>query len=335
MSSPVDGSEAEDLATLLGEGGVLNNASILDNAVRSIRSGVAAYATHDPEQMLLAVQCLHSGVLLLYKEALRRCSPEGTDEVLLKEKIEPRLDGGKNIVFVGTGKRTVTTQQIKVRFAGLKISTDWKRFQRVADVRNEVEHYFSSAHPVALQELVADAFVLVRDFMLNELEEDPCEILGSETWELMLSAEKLLDHERAVCEKAVKEIKWHLDGFHSAILSLRCVKCGSPLLMPTESNRETDLTCRTCGHSESSEDFTERAVSQMFAPDSYSDPKEDCNPLYITCPFCCRDSYIVAEKLCATCGESCTHTCLRCENSIPPEELSDGEMCGYCDHQMS
>src|SRR6187402_1722820 len=108
----------------------LHMSRLLENALDSIRVGVQAYESHERAQLLSAVRNLHSGVLLLYKEALRRMSPDGTEEVLVKERIEPRLVDGK-LTFIGTGRHTATTGTIKSRFKALGIATDWARFDAV------------------------------------------------------------------------------------------------------------------------------------------------------------------------------------------------------------
>jgi hypothetical protein len=45
-------------------------------------------------------------------------------------------------VFIGDGKKTADTQRIKERFEALGIKTDWKRFDRINERRNEVEHVY-------------------------------------------------------------------------------------------------------------------------------------------------------------------------------------------------
>ena len=58
---------------------------LLTNAMQAIQVGVEDWETGNHPRLLTAVRNIHSGILLLYKEALRRMSPQGCDEVLLKE----------------------------------------------------------------------------------------------------------------------------------------------------------------------------------------------------------------------------------------------------------
>lgn len=150
---------------------------LLENAVESIKAGVKDYEQGDHGRLLPSVRGIHAGILLLYKEALRRLSPANSDEVFIKAKILPKRDAQGNIYFVGEGKKTVDVQQIRERFESLGITTDWKRFDSITKVRNEVEHYYTNTSKRALQGLIADAFIVVRNFVTVELQVDPLTLL--------------------------------------------------------------------------------------------------------------------------------------------------------------
>lgn len=132
---------------------------LLTNAVESIQVGVEDYQAGTPPRLLSAVRNIHAGILLLYKEALRRESPAGTNDVLMMAKIIPIRDA-RGIVFVGDGRKTADVQQIRERFDGVGIATDWKRFERINDARNDVEHRYPTVDQKALQGLLSDSFIL-------------------------------------------------------------------------------------------------------------------------------------------------------------------------------
>src|SRR5437879_4668648 len=100
---------------------------LLDNAIESIQVGVEDYQSGTRPRLLSAVRNIHAGILLLYKEALRRQSPAGSRDALMLARIVPSKDSNGNIVFIGEGKKTADTQQIRERFETLGIKTDWKR----------------------------------------------------------------------------------------------------------------------------------------------------------------------------------------------------------------
>ena len=89
-----------------------------EHAIESIRVGVEDYEHSSHGRLLASVRSIHAGILLLYKEALRRV---GSDEVLLKARIIPRRNAAGTIQFFGEGKKTVDIQQIRDRFGTLGI----------------------------------------------------------------------------------------------------------------------------------------------------------------------------------------------------------------------
>ena len=131
--------------------------NLLINAVEAIQTGVEDFQEGSHPRLLSAVRNVYSGLLLMYKEALRRLSPTDSNEVLLKARTRPERDG-MDIRLVGHGKKTVDVQQIKVHFKHLGISTDWVRFESIRIVRNDIEHYFSPKNTNALQSVIANAF---------------------------------------------------------------------------------------------------------------------------------------------------------------------------------
>lgn len=164
--------------------------TLLDNAIQSIQLGVEDFESTDPRRPLSAVRNIVAGVLLLFKEKLRRLSPNGSD-LLIKAKLKPIQDTHGNIVFEGCGRKTVDVQQIEERFESLKVSVDWKMFNRTNSIRNDIEHFYTNESPSTIRELVVDAFMLIRDFVTRELEEDPVTLLEKATWDVFLNVARI------------------------------------------------------------------------------------------------------------------------------------------------
>ena len=133
------------------ESGLMNNRSIdaieqrrkiqtvmtlLDNAITSIRVALEDFSSTQNERMISAIRNLHAGVILLYKEKLRRLSPPNTNDALVKQKVVLQKTSGGGLISVGAGKKTVDVSQIQERFASLGIQTDWKRFEKINSLRN-------------------------------------------------------------------------------------------------------------------------------------------------------------------------------------------------------
>lgn len=312
---------------------------LLTNAIESIRVGVEDYQQGDHGRLLAAVRSIHAGILLLYKEALRRLSPGDSDEVLLKIKILPKQSAQGVIEFIGEGRKTVDAQQIRERFGALGIITDWSRFDRITTVRNEIEHYYTKTNKKALEGLISDAFVLARNFISTQLKEDPLKLLGDETWQAMLEVSEVYEAERAECMRALEDFDWASSSLSRGVMRLTCPACSGDLIRPAggESSYHYDmkLECRGCGEITNAEDFAPRAVKLALEHEMYLSHTDGGDRPYTTCPECGADAYVMEEECCALCGESAEHTCARCGSSIPAEELSCSPYCGYCDYMMS
>lgn len=312
--------------------------SILANAKVSIELGLADFKSGDDRRLISSVRNFHAGVLLLLKEKLLRLSPADSNEVLIKQKISPKLDASGGIVFVGEGRKTVDIQQIKERFKTLGIGFDWSRFDTMTDLRNEMEHYYTSAGRDAIRGLISDTFILVRDFVTVELAEEPLHLLGADTWNALLETQEVYEKERADCVTELEKVDWTSDALHDAVLDFACTTCGSSLLNPEDSTKsyaEVSLKCRSCGATHDFDGYASEALQNRFAGDNFRSVKDGGEPVTTECPYCFKDGYILEEKRCALCGGEAEHKCSRCGCEIPESELSDGDMCGYCQHMWN
>jgi hypothetical protein len=310
---------------------------LLTNAVQAIQVGVEDYNTGAPPRLLSAIRNIHAGILLLYKEALRRESPPSSDNVLIKAKIVSARDAHGKVVFIGSGRKTVDSQQIRERFEGLGISTDWKRLERIASARNDAEHYYPQVTQQALHGVIADAFLLIRGFVANELHDDPRLLLGESTWQGMLKVSEVHAEEQRHCRELMSKVDWVSETLESGLQELACNACGSDLLRPSDlaPDKYRDdmyLQCSCCGEVEEAQSFVPRAVRAALSADAYLAAKEGGETPYVSCPECGERAYVMDEERCAVCGESVEHTCIRCGNEIPAEELDSSPLCGWCAH---
>jgi hypothetical protein len=251
-------------------------------------------------------------------------------------KISPSRDANGKLTFVGNGKKTVDTRQIRERFDALGIGTDWQRFDRVNTVRNDVEHLYPRLDQKALQGLISDSFLIVRDFIAEELNDEPRELLGEETWQAMLDVSEVHEKERRECEKLLSDVNWGSDALEEGVPDLTCNSCGSDLLKPiSNSYGEILLQCCSCGQDERPESYIPKAISSALSYDRYLAVKDGGETPYVHCPECGEEAYIVEERRCALCHHEAEHSCLRCGMEIPPEELDSSPLCGWCDHMTN
>ena len=125
-----------------------------------------------------------AGVLLLIKHKLSILSPAGSDEAPIKTRILPKADSSGEITWVGEGTKTIDVQQMRERRMALGISVDWVRIEKIVKHRNDVEHAFPTVTQAALRTLIADTFVVIRDFLRGVLGVDPFAALGGPTWSM-------------------------------------------------------------------------------------------------------------------------------------------------------
>ncbi|GAB7526777.1 hypothetical protein [Paraburkholderia sp. 2C] len=164
--------------------------TILKNAIASIQIGAEDYLSGDERRGLSAVRNLTAGILLPFKEKLRQLSPPDSDEALIKKNIRPVRKQDNSIGFRGEAKKTVDVQDIKERFKSLNIVADFVRLDEVVRLRNDIEHYRTSATTESIREVLAKSFIVIRDFIATQLNEDPAELLGDKTWAALLDRTK-------------------------------------------------------------------------------------------------------------------------------------------------
>ena len=308
--------------------------TIFDNAIKSIQLALEDFSSNTEARLLSVVRNLHAGILLMYKSKLSALSPPESEEAFIKKDVLPKKLETGEIGFMGLGRKTVNAAEIRARFESLEVQTDWKRFEKISGLRNDIEHYCTGVHPDAIRGMISDTFVIIRDFMITELSKDPKHELGDGAWGVLLTVSEVFDKERAYCEERLNSIDWESATLGEAISELTCVACGSALVMPVSDDRDAGIKCRSCGEVEQFESSAERALTNYLEWRNHVAVKDGGEEVLITCPFCREQGYVIDEECCAICGESCEHTCAMCANPIPVGELSDGSLCAYCQHMV-
>jgi hypothetical protein len=308
--------------------------TLLTNAAQSIQMGVEDYLSPDPGRALSGVRNVTAGVLLLFKEKLRQLSPAPSDEVLLKQKIEPTITIEGDLLFRGSGRKTVDVQQIQERFESLGIVVDWKRVNDIVKLRNDIEHYYTGEPAARLRELIANTFLLVRDFLSLHLNIPPLELLGEKTWNVLLQTAEVYTKELQECQAERGKIGWPTDGLRALSDHIRCLTCDSELMKPvnvTEGRLSSvEFRCSSCNETRPFEDLAEKAVDSCYGAEAHISIKDGGESPYEECPECDRDSYLVNENICAACGyEGEFGECAICGAGISPTDQESGGLCSY------
>jgi hypothetical protein len=305
--------------------------SILDNAIDALECGLQDFQTGTPARLKSSIRNIHSGILLLFKEKLSQLSPPDSDEALIKQKVVPSIVNGQ-LIWLGDGKKTVDVQSIKERFESLGISVDWTYLNSVGNIRNDVEHYFSTANNKAIQEAIAKSFLIVRDFMLNQLGVDPQSKLSTESWSVFLSAKDIYLAERADCVATFTRLETDSEVVGDAVKDATCEGCGSDLLYFAE---DGTMQCRACGKTLPREAAICHVIDETLGFTAHRAAMDGASPPYTECPECGENALIISEMQCAACGEAQNSECDMCGNEIPVEEIDGSGTCGYCTHKMS
>jgi formylmethanofuran dehydrogenase subunit E len=224
--------------------------SLLHNAVKSIQIGVEDYlmGSDDDRRYLSAVRNVCAGILLLYKAKLCNLSPLHTPEVLIKQHIKPIHDGKGNLIFIGHGQKTVDVQAIKERFKSLKIMVDWEKFDELNRLRNEIEHYYINKSSEAVREVIAKSFILVRDFIIIYLQEEPSRLLDEDCWQTLLTTADVYKAEDDTCKQSFNQFGFETLLIEHIVKNIRCPFCHSNLIKAKdENNIFPSLSCSSCG----------------------------------------------------------------------------------------
>lgn len=273
---------------------------LLNNAVESIQVAIEDYDVGTPARLRSCVRSIHAGILLLFKERLRQLSPAGSNELLIKAKFKPQKREDGTVVLVGDGRKTVDLQQIEERFGSLGVTADWKRFKAITNIRNEIEHYYTTVTQKALHSLIADAFVVIRSFVRSELGDDPRNLLGDGAWQRMLDVSAVYDQERAECDALLAKVAWGSGTLEQGIRSVSCSGCGSTLLRPVDASIDVQslvLVCTACGETAGAEEFVPSAVESELGFAAHIAIKDGGDEPYTTCPNCGEETYVLEGEM--------------------------------------
>lgn len=303
--------------------------SILENAIDSIIIGVEDYNMEDERRLISSTRNIYAGILLLFKHKLVELSPYGSDEVLIKQKILPKLNEDNELFWIGKGKKTVDTFSIEERFKSLGISVDWKRLEKINKYRNNIEHYYSDESKESIQALLSDSFLVIRDFIRKYLHEDPKELLGEETYNILLDISEVYEAEKKACIATYDTVEGFGKIFLEALPNVTCEKCGSGLIEFDEFN---DFICKVCNHIHDEDELLEKSLELKYTL-SFDEQKDGIEERVARCPNCVKLTYLMGEEECQSCGYTASHEC-DCGEILSTWNIENDEnLCDYCKHK--
>lgn len=308
--------------------------SLFANAVGAIQIAIEDFDALDDRRVHAAIRNLHAGILLLCKVKLQRMSPPGSDEVLLKQNVEPHQTRSGDIVWHGIGKKTVDQQAIKHRLKTLGVVLDWKRLGAINEIRNNTEHYFFTGTKAQAVAAFADACVLIRQLLTDVLDEDPVAQIGATAWSRLYDNKQVYDQELKACQASLAALQW--SGAADIAGSICCPNCSSQLVRQADpDNTEpsgASFHCTACNAEASNEDIVLYALEELFGAEAYIAAKDGGEPPVTDCPECGQTSFVFETGLCALCDFELPEnaTCDVCGAPLTPEDYSEQHgLCGY------
>ncbi|RWE85105.1 hypothetical protein [Mesorhizobium sp.] len=309
--------------------------SLLDNAIGAIQIAIEDFPSNDDRRVHSAIRNLHAGILLLCKVQLQRLSPPGSDEVLLKQKVEPHTASDGTLAWQGTGKKTVDQQSIKERFGSLEIVLDWKRLEKINDIRNNTEHYFFQGTRHQAIEAFAEACVLIRELIVDVLGEDPVALIGEDMWSRLFRNKQVFDIEYGACQETLLAIHWR-DAAAGVSDSISCPNCSSKLVRQRSSkNNDPDSAefyCTSCAAVADATDIVLHAFDHLYGAEGHSAVKDGGEPPVIDCPECGQESFVVKFGSCALCDFEVPDDaqCAICGETLSAHDYSEHDgLCSY------
>lgn len=310
---------------------------ILRNAIDSIQIGIEDFKSGDDRRNASAVRNITAGILLLYKEKLCRLSPDHDRELLILKDIRPVINDAGKLQFVGQGDKTVDRADIQKRFSSLKVKTDWDQFNKIVKLRNNIEHYYTTEHPNSVREHISKSFMIIRDFLINELQEEPSHLIGEECWNVLLDVNEVYDKEHEVCADSLNKIDWKYGTVYRALEELRCPSCSSELVKAENYEGEypeVNLLCNSCGHTFLFTEVLVQCVHDHLFGEAYIAMTDGGEPPYDDCEECGESTFVLEENACMYCCYEVTYEkCSNCDNEVGKYGTYEG-LCDFCSYAM-
>lgn len=307
--------------------------NLLKNAIESIQLGIEDYQSIDKRRALSAVRNLYAGMLLLFKEKLRFLSPINSNDVLIKKYIKPAFDKNNNIIFVGYKHNTVDTNGIEERLTSLNIYVDWGRVKKIKKIRNDIEHYYTTNSSEQVQIILADLFVVFNDFISNHLQDEPVNMLGQETWQVLLDNNAIYERKLDECKEAMGQLDCTLPEIKRIIEYFECPNCIDKSLKPISTGDIfiTKFLCVFCGEEFEYGDIASSAAQGFYNEYDDIEIKNGGDASLTDCPNCWRESFLIQANYCLACGYKPKHTnCSLCDTVLTIDEQQHEGLCRYC-----
>ncbi|CND22434.1 hypothetical protein [Yersinia alsatica] len=330
----------------------LNAEKLYSNALISIQLGIEDFEIStllpnkggNPARALSSVRNLFAGMLLLfkYKIAASVDTPEDAYSLIyVPLDIHPKSNGAGGIEWTLQGNhknKTIDIQGIKHRLKGFGIDVDWEKITKLQNCRNNLEHLHPTNTLGEVAGFVADLFPVLSDFITNQLEESPIDLLSS-SWDTMLNHHDFYERMRMQCEES-----WKTAGIPRKLVNYlqfcRCDMCKSELIAASKESVDDGLTveadenkftyrCMSCDY----KDVVAPLLIEALHNDNLYDPSNGDEATVEQCNECEHDTFSIHEQQCAWCEATLAYTqCGFCTEALNQDDQDNNGLCGYHHH---
>ncbi|WP_368543656.1 hypothetical protein [Enterobacter soli] len=328
----------------------LDAEKLYENAVLSIQLGIedfqlsqkASSEGGNPARALSSVRNLYAGMLLLFKYKIATsvdCEESAYQLIHNPPKnIWPHPDGNGGIEWKPNGRfssSTIDVAKIIERFTAFNIEVNWKAVEKLQECRNHLEHLHPQNTLGELAGFIADLFPVLSDFISNELDSRPQDVLGS-SWGLMLNHQNFYKQKLDECLASWEKAKVP-DGMKEFMPDCKCEKCGSKLLKASEeylelgysiefSDDEFPYVCISCAN----EGLYLTVLMESFEHAFFYWPPDGEGPTYEECEDCGHETFVISEQTCRWCGyELWYKECAICHETLGQDDQENHGLCAY------
>ncbi|HCR3551193.1 TPA: hypothetical protein ON622_001116 [Morganella morganii] len=323
----------------------LDAKKLYDNAVVSIQLGIDDFelSKNEPTRALSSVRNLFAGVLLLFKYKLAASvnDPEDAYELIFNPpQIIPMPDGEGGFKWAPNGKfrnTTIDVQGIEERFESFNIEVDWDVIKKLQECRNHLEHLHPKHTNGELADFIAKLFPILSNFITNELNELPSDVLGVSTWDVMQKHKDYYNSMLGICKS-----EWSKIAITTELINLvslcKCDMCGSLLIAPDAESAKNQYSitpgsfdfkyrCKNCGYSDA---ITPLLIEALRNDEIYNPHDGELDYKYEQCNECGVEGFLISEQRCVWCEATLEYEeCSVCGDALGQEEQGFNGLCSY------
>ena len=185
---------------------------------------------------------------------------------------------------------------------------------------------------------MSKSFLLIRDFLSNELNEEPQDLIGEDCWSALLNVTDVYEAEEMACNETIEKIDWKYESVKEALEYVRCPACHSSLIQASDEDDlypTINLHCKSCNNDFCFSDVVEECIEESLYREAYLAQKEGGEPPYGNCNECDKNTFVISESCCVACDYEIEYVnCDTCGVDLTIDEQWLEGTCSYCQYKL-